>query len=104
MVHTIVTQIEQIQKRQGGSSMRVAFSVGIDATVVVKGHQLLQSEGLVGGGAYPNHSMNVSELDKDGLKTFLKDCRDGKTGEVAAESKMAVFFHLKRCHRACIPT
>ena len=65
--------------------MHVAFSFSIDATVVVKGHQLLQSEGLVVGGAYPNHLMDVSDLDKDGRKTFLKDCLDGKKGEVAVE-------------------
>ena len=64
--------------------MRIAFSVGIDATAVVKGHQLLQSEGLVVGGADPNHSIAMSDLDKDGLNTFLKDCLDGKKGEAAA--------------------
>ena len=70
--------------------MRIASSVGIDATIVVKGHQLLQSERLVVGGAYPNYLMDVSDLDKDGLKTFLKDFLDRKKEEVAVESKMAV--------------
>ena len=65
--------------------MRIAFSVGIDATVVVKGHHMLQLEGLIVCGAYPNNSMDVSDLNKDGLKNFLKDCLDGKKGELADE-------------------
>ena len=63
--------------------MCATFSVDIDATVVVKGHQLLQLEGLVVGGAYPNYSMDVSDLDKDRLKTFLKDCLDGKKRRIS---------------------
>ena len=92
ILHTIVTQIDKIREHQGDSSMCVAFSVGINAIVVVKGHQLLQSEGLVVDGAYPSHLMDVSDLGKDGLKKFLKDCLDGKKRKVATESEMAVFF------------
>lgn len=70
--------------------MRVAFTVGVDATVVVGGYQYLVTEQAIVGGASPNHSMDVSNLDKDELFAFLKECAAGRKGEKAAEAKIAV--------------
>ena len=56
------------------ASMRVAFSIGIDATVVVAGWQVLHSEGKVVRGAAPKHIHNISGMNEDELKDFLKDC------------------------------
>lgn len=95
MARILATQIAMIRHEFGDDSMRVVFSVGIDATVVVKGWQILYSHGKVVGGAAPHHVYDISGLNKDELKIFLKDCKDGKKGEQAAECKMAVVSFQK---------
>ena len=95
MIRLLSMRIAMIRHDFGESSMRVAFSIGVDATVVVKGYQYLYSEGKVVGGAAPNHIHDVSGKNKEELKSFLKDCIDGKNGDIAAECKMAVVSFQK---------
>ena len=90
MMRLLLKRIAMIRHEFDDSSMRVAFSVGVDATVVVAGWQVFHSEGKVVGGAYPNQSHDVSGKSKDELKLFLKECVDGKHGPKAAECKIAV--------------
>jgi hypothetical protein len=90
MVELLTARIAQICHLCDDTSKRVAFTLGLDATVVVQGFQLLLSEGVVVGGAYPKHKLDVSDLDNDQMKKFLKECIKGKKGEKAAECKVAV--------------
>ena len=49
LIQIITKQIESIRNGFGDKSMRVAMSVGVDATVLVKGVQVLHREGVVVG-------------------------------------------------------
>ena len=77
---TLASKISMIRKTFGDESKRVAFSVGIDATVNVKGYQVLHQEQVVVGGAFPNHSIDISHMSKDDLVKFLAQCVGGKKG------------------------
>ena len=48
--------------------------VGVDATVLVKGFQLLHGAGVVVAGARPNHWMVIDSDDKDDIKKFIVEC------------------------------
>ena len=91
MVELVANRISMIRSGLGDESRRIAFSVGIDATCVVKGHQICADYGMVVGGASPNHCMSIAHLTSgEDVKSFLKECNDGKHGELAAEVKIAV--------------
>lgn len=70
--------------------MRIAFTVGIDATIVVSAYQHLPEADAIVGGAHPNHFMDVSHKSSDDVKVLLKDCLDKKHGDIAAEVKIVV--------------
>ena len=70
--------------------MRVALSVGVDATALSQTHQIDFQHGAIVGGAYPNHFISTADMSKDEVVDLLKACRDGKRGPLAAEIKVAV--------------
>ena len=90
LVSHIVKHIDKIRVKSGDSSGRVVISLGVDATVVVKGWQYLPDKNVVVGGAYPNHWLEVNSTDKDDIKNFIKQCLAGEKGVVAEEIKVAV--------------
>ena len=70
--------------------MRVALSLSVDATILVKGFQVLHGAGVVVGGAMPNDWMMIDSDDKDDIKNFIVESQDGKQGNLAGEVEIAV--------------
>ncbi len=69
----------------------MALTLGVDATVLVKSLQISPTNNAIDGLASPHHFIKISELDTPELvQSQLKDCADGKFGELAAEIKCAV--------------
>jgi hypothetical protein len=92
LIEILTKHIELICNRYSDNSMRVALSVGVDATVLVKGFQVLHGACIVVGGAISNDSMVIDSNDKDdiNIKKFIVECQDGKQGNLAGEVKIAV--------------
>ena len=62
----------------------------MDATAVVKAHQISSSHGVIVGGAYPNHFISLEDKSKDEALELLKECQEGIHGPLANEIKVAV--------------
>ena len=54
----------------------IYFTVGFDATVMVKSWQLLESYGAIVGGSYPNRFLNVTNISDDENVNLIKECID----------------------------
>eukprot|EP00957_Ditylum_brightwellii_P192614 14665024-Ditylum_brightwellii.AAC.1 len=81
----LCNHFHKVHQAMGSSSTPIAFTAGIDATIVVKSWQLLQSHGAIVGGVYPNHFLDVSgKSDKEAVE-LMKECIAGKYGVQAAE-------------------
>ena len=61
-----------ILKATGSTSNPIAFTVGVDAMVVVKSRQLLQSHGDIVGGAYPNHFLDIKNKSDEETIVLMK--------------------------------
>ena len=70
--------------------MRVSFSLGVDATVVVEAWRYLVGEIVIIGSASPNEWLELETTNKDEIKTMFESCRHGTKGELAGETKIAV--------------
>ena len=94
MVIRIKEQISKVRHHRvkAGLPERVAFTAGFDATVLSKSAQIYYSNkgNKVVGCVYPNHFMSIPSTDSDDIPQFLRDCLDGKKGELAAEIKICV--------------
>lgn len=89
MIGRIRGYINKFRANSGSTSSkeRVAMTIGIDATVLIKAFQVCHCTKTIVGGAYPNHSLRII----DDMAAMLKDCVDGKKyGEPAAEVKVCV--------------
>ena len=62
----------------GDQACCIAFSVCIDATVLVKSFGVQKSSHAVVGGVTPNVMLDISGLNSDQVKAMQKDCIDGK--------------------------
>ena len=76
-------------------SMRIAFSLGVDATVNVSGYSYVEHGSLkfVVVGASPHHKIDVTNLSKEDLLAFIIQCAKRTTEEKynpSAEVKIAV--------------
>lgn len=80
-IHSLISQrIKIIRERSGDPSRRVAFTLGIDGTVLVKGWQHLATERKIVGGAFPNDCHDVANLSKEQLVFFCKIVWMGRKG------------------------
>jgi hypothetical protein len=70
--------------------MLIAFSLAIDATILVKAFGVNHSSNFIVGGAAPNHNINIHAFNSDGIKEFLRECIVGKRGDLASKIKVAV--------------
>ena len=70
--------------------MRVALSLGVDATVIVQGQQVIRSNNKIVSGSSPNHYLDISDKSKEEMMNVLKECFDRNKDVVAAEVKVAV--------------
>ena len=83
--------IERIRSKSNDDLRRVAFTIGVDATVVVKNVQVAGAHRVVVGLAAPNHFLPIDiNMKGEELKKYLKGCAEGKEGELAAEIKVCV--------------
>eukprot|EP00957_Ditylum_brightwellii_P135599 10339854-Ditylum_brightwellii.AAC.1 len=83
----------------GSLSTSIAFTAGINATIVVKLWQLLQSHGVIVGGVYPNPFLYAKgKSDKETVE-LLKECIAEKHGTQAAEVKVAAITMQVVPHR-----
>ena len=71
-------------------SLRIAFSVGIDATKVVSCWQFSTTHCALVGGAYPNHMVSLEGMGKEDIEKLIKQHKDGEHGPLAEEVKVAV--------------
>ena len=83
-------QFEKVRTKSNDSNMRISFSVGIDATALVKCYQLMSHHEAIVGGAYPNHFISVKDRNEEEIATILKKWCSGVYGEIASEIKVAV--------------
>eukprot|EP00956_Cyclotella_meneghiniana_P010341 scaffold14318_cov102-Cyclotella_meneghiniana.AAC.1 len=90
LTDTVTNHIKLIRDGYKDQSMRVAVSVGVDATVLVKGVQVLHGEGVLTGLACPNHWLEIQGDNADEITKFINECRDGKHGVLAGEIKFAI--------------
>ena len=90
IISIIENHVRAIRERLQLSHKQIAFSVGIDATVLVKTFQYSSQLHAIIGGVYPNNCINVAGKSSNELNAIMKDCLDGKFGTVADEVKVAV--------------
>lgn len=83
-------RFQRIRGQLKNTGMRIAFTVGIDATIVVPAYQHLVEVDAIVGGAHRNHVIDVSDKSTDDVKALVKDCLDKKHGDKAAEVKIVV--------------
>ena len=65
--------------------VRLAFTLGIDATKLVKCWQVSTTHCVLVGGAYPHHYISLEGLDKESVATLLQEYQAGKHGMLADE-------------------
>ena len=70
--------------------VRISFTLGIDATKLVKCWQVSTTHGVLVGGAYPNHYISLEGLDKKSVATLLHEYQAGKHRTLADEVKVCV--------------
>ena len=90
VIALIDKRITAIRDQFGDKEKTVSFSVGIDATVLVKAFQYSAQLGKIVGGVYPNQCIDVRGKSSEEIHAILKDCIDGKYGLMADEVKVAV--------------
>ncbi len=90
IVLAVEKKIKMVCGRFGNKSLRVAMSLGANATVILQAFQYLASHNAVIGGVYPNDWLEVGSTNKDDIQAVLKRCLDGEFGDAAAEVKVAV--------------
>lgn len=89
-VEKLCHHFEKLRESMGQSSGPIAFTVGVDAIVVVKSWQKLPRHGTIVGASYPNHFLLIGGKSDEEIVALLKECTKGNHGEKAAEVKVAV--------------
>ena len=88
----IVNRIEMIRDGFGDRSKRISFTVGLDATAIVKGYVYLHQADVIVGGAFPQHHIDVSHMSnaetRARLSALIAEQETG--GLLAAEVKLVV--------------
>ncbi len=75
--------LQKIYSMLGDDYKLVAFTVGVDATVLVEAIQL--HEGVIIGGASPNHFVIVADQGIDEVRELLGRYANGENGFVLAK-------------------
>ena len=61
-----------IRKTRFSSYNYIAFTVGVDATVVVKSCKLFESYREIVGGSYPNNFWDINKISDDEILNLMK--------------------------------
>ena len=75
--------------------MKILFSLGVDATILVKYWQYCNNLGATVGGIKFNHCLGLSKNTGEDIITIMKDCLVGKHWYVSDEAKLAVISFQK---------
>jgi hypothetical protein len=70
--------------------VRIAFTLGIDATKLVKCWKVSTTHCILVRRAYPNHYISLEGLDKESVATWLHENQAGKHGTLADEVKVCI--------------
>ena len=89
IIELVGNQVTKIDHSFGDKSMHVAMYIGVDATIIVRGWQILISHNNIIGGASPNHFLDISDKLKEEMVEFLI-CLNVNKGGVASEVKVPV--------------
>ncbi|KAL3789339.1 hypothetical protein HJC23_006493 [Cyclotella cryptica] len=90
VVDIILSHIATIRSKFGDDTLRIAFSVGIDATKLVQCWQFSTTHCALVGGCYPNHMVSLEGKGKEEIEKLIQEHREGKHGPLAEEVKVAV--------------
>ena len=74
IISIIENHVRAIRDKFQNINKRIAFSVGIDATVLVKTFQYSSQLHAIIGGVYPNNCINVAGKSSNELNAIMKDC------------------------------
>ena len=98
----LCSQFHNMHKAMGSTSTPIDFTVGVDATVVVKSCQILQSHGDIVGGAYPNKILDINNNSDKETVALIKECVDVKNGLQSDDVKVAV-ISMQVVHQGLSP-
>ncbi len=70
IVLAVEKKIKMVRGRSNNKSLRVAMSLGVNATVILQAFQYLASHNAVIGGAYPNNWLEVVSTDEDDIQGY----------------------------------
>ena len=86
----LCSHFRKICKETGSTSTPIDFAVGVDAKVVVKSWNILQSHGSIVGGEYPNHCWDIKNKSDEETVALMKEFFDGKHVLQADKVKVTV--------------
>ena len=86
----LCSQFHNMHKEMGSTYTPIDFTVVVDATVVVKSWQILQSHGAFVGGEYPNHFWDIKNKSDEETVALMKEFFDGKHVLQADKLKVTV--------------
>ena len=81
--------------------MRIAYTAGIDGTIVVPAYQHLAKADAIIGSAHPNHFINASGDSSNEVKVVLKNCLDKKHRYITVEVKIIVLCFQRTLPGMC---
>lgn len=90
MVSHLLSVFSRIHTFADESSLCIAFSVGIDATALVKSFKICSSNSAIVGGASPNHFIGIEGMATEDIKNILQNCVEGNYGDAASDVKVSV--------------
>ena len=88
-------QVTKTRHYFGDKSIHVAMSLGVDATIIFSGWQIIISHDKIIGRVSKNHSLDIGDQSKEGTVKVLKLCIDVKKIVEASEVKVAVVSFQK---------
>lgn len=90
MVALVVNHIESIQAESGDRLTSITFSIGVDATAVVKAWLVFHVANVVVGGASLNHKLAIGSENTDDIKACYESCYKGQKGDLTGGEKIAL--------------
>eukprot|EP00957_Ditylum_brightwellii_P059339 4504827-Ditylum_brightwellii.AAC.1 len=79
-VQKLCSHFHKLHQATGSSSTLIALTARIDAAIVVKSWQLLQSHGAIVGGMCPHHFLAVKGKSDKETDELMKECIVEKHG------------------------
>ena len=77
-VSCLLSVFNRIRTLADDSSLHIAFSVGIDATALVKSFQIISNNSAIVRGAFPIHLIGIKGMPTEDIKNILQNCVEGE--------------------------